>query len=144
MQPEKSGHYIFTFVAISDKNYPKVGLKGPSIEQIVHPLASADFAESVSRHRTKTASSCTGDTVPVDVDLKVYPFYCRSMSPYLMTRPQGTGPWNLEFQIIGPKSSETFRVTGITTPRHRAQIPIPKDLQKTGGAFEINLSTSML
>lgn len=69
LQPDKSGHYIFTFVAMSDANYRKVELKGPSIEQTVHPLASADFAESVSNRRT--ASSCAGDTVGVDIDLRV-------------------------------------------------------------------------
>lgn len=69
LQPEKSGHYIFTFVAMSDANYRKVELEGPSIDQVVHPLASADFAESVSSR--KTASSCVGDTVGVDVELRV-------------------------------------------------------------------------
>ncbi|KAF5352715.1 hypothetical protein D9756_005934 [Leucocoprinus leucothites] len=119
MQPEKSGHYIFTFIAISDQNYQRVELNGPSIDQVVHPLASADFVESVSGK--KTVSSCTGDTVAVDVDLR------------------GTGPWNIEFQIIGPKNTENFRVAGIKSPRQRVQVPIPKDIQKTGGAFEINL-----
>ncbi|KAF9454153.1 hypothetical protein P691DRAFT_798413 [Macrolepiota fuliginosa MF-IS2] len=119
LRPDKSGHYAFTFVAMSDANYRKVELKGPSIEQTVHPLASADFADSVPNR--KTASSCAGDTVDFDIDLR------------------GTGPWDVEFQIIGPKSSDNFRVTGITTPRKRVQIPIPKDLQKNGGMFEVAL-----
>ena len=52
---------------------------------------------------------------------------------------QGSGPWNVEFQIIDTKSTEIFRVTGIDTPRKRAEIPIPKHLLKTGGTFEIDL-----
>ncbi|KAJ3563589.1 hypothetical protein NP233_g8846 [Leucocoprinus birnbaumii] len=119
MKPEKSGRYIFTFVAISDHNYKRVPLDGPSIEQVVHPLATADFVGSASN--IKSVSSCTGDTVPVDVDLR------------------GTGPWNVEFQIIGPTSTESFHITGVTKPRHRAQIPIPEDLRQTSGSFEINL-----
>ncbi|KXN88811.1 hypothetical protein AN958_06680 [Leucoagaricus sp. SymC.cos] len=119
LQPEKSGHYVFNFVAISDQNYRKVELKGPRIDQIVHPLASAEFAESMSNR--KTVSSCAGDTVGVDVELR------------------GSGPWNLEFQIIGPNSSDSFRVVDVRNPRQRVQIPIPKDVQKTGGTFEISL-----
>ncbi|KAF7784114.1 hypothetical protein Agabi119p4_279 [Agaricus bisporus var. burnettii] len=119
LQPEKSGHYKFAFVAMSDANYRKVELRGPSIDQIVHPLASADFAESATGK--KAVSSCAGDTVDVDVDLR------------------GTGPWNIEFQIIGPNEPETFRVSDIDTPKKRIQIPIPEELRKNGGQFEINL-----
>jgi len=68
MQPDKSGHYIFTFVSISDSNYAKVKLDGPIIDQVVHPLVSVEFAGSASK---KTISSCAGDTVPVDLELKV-------------------------------------------------------------------------
>lgn len=118
MQPDKSGHYIFTFVSISDSNYAKVELDGPSIDQVVHPLASADFAGSVLK---KSATSCAGDTVPIDLELK------------------GTGPWNVEFQIIGPKGSDSFHISGVENSRQRVQIPIPEDLQKTSGTFEINL-----
>jgi len=77
MQPDKSGHYIFTFVSISDSNYAKVELDGPSIDQVVHPLASADFAGSVLK---KSATSCAGDTVPIDLELKV-----RLLSMYTYT-----------------------------------------------------------
>lgn len=52
---------------------------------------------------------------------------------------QGTGPWNIEFQIIGPNEPETFRVSDIDTPKKRVQIPIPEELRKNGGQFEINL-----
>lgn len=69
LQPEKSGHYVFTFMSMSDANYRKVELNGPSIDQVVHPLATADFAESMTKR--KTVSSCAGDTVSVDIDLRV-------------------------------------------------------------------------
>jgi nucleoporin POM152 len=69
LQPEQSGHYNFAFAAMSDANYRRVELKGPSIDQIVHPLASADFVESVTGK--KSVSSCAGDTVGVDVELRV-------------------------------------------------------------------------
>lgn len=72
LQPERSGHYIFTFVYLSDANYRKVELHGPSIDQLIHPLASADFSDvhGVGRSK-KLISSCDGDAVDVHVDLKV-------------------------------------------------------------------------
>jgi len=53
---------------------------------------------------------------------------------------QGTGPWNLEAQIVGPKSLETLQFPGITASRERLQIPIPKIVDKDGGSFDIDLS----
>ena len=72
LQPERSGHYVFSFVAISDANYRKIELQGPSIDQIVHPVASADFSESYGTGRgRKVVSTCSGDAVDVDVNLRV-------------------------------------------------------------------------
>jgi hypothetical protein len=73
IQPERSGHYIFTFVQMSDANYRKVELKGPSIDQVVHPLATADFASGRASDgmNKRMISSCEGGLVSVDVDLRV-------------------------------------------------------------------------
>ena len=73
LQPERSGHYVFRFIKLSDANYRRVDLSGPSIEQIIHPLASADFAETVAQggSRRGIVSSCDGDMIDVDVNLKV-------------------------------------------------------------------------
>jgi len=70
LQPERSGHYIFTFVQMSDTYYKRVQLNGPSIEQVVHPLAAADFVTSHTGNR-RMMSSCEGGMVGVDVDLRV-------------------------------------------------------------------------
>lgn len=72
LQPERSGHYSFSFVQMSDANYRKVELHGPSIDQVIHPLAAADFASGQPGGRNKrTISSCEGDMVDIDVDLRV-------------------------------------------------------------------------
>lgn len=71
LQPERSGHYIFTFVQMSDANYKKVELKGPSIDQVIHPLAAADFASGKTGGNKRMISSCEGSTVGVDVELRV-------------------------------------------------------------------------
>ena len=73
LQPDRSGHYTFTFVQLSDANYKRVELTGPTIDQVVHPLATADFAlnqQEYGRGR-RTINSCSGNTVSVDVDMKV-------------------------------------------------------------------------
>jgi len=72
LQPEKSGHYVFTFAAISDANYRKIELQGPSIDQMIHPVASAEFSDSHGHGRgKKIVSTCSGDTVDISVDLRV-------------------------------------------------------------------------
>ncbi|KAF9486443.1 hypothetical protein BDN70DRAFT_869985 [Pholiota conissans] len=119
LQPERSGHHVFTFTALSDQNYRKIELQGPSIDQMIHPLASADFAGS-GRGR-KIVSSCSGDAVDIAVDLK------------------GTAPWNIELQIIGPKTAEVMSINDIERPRATISVPIPKELQQNGGSFEIDL-----
>ncbi|PPQ99547.1 hypothetical protein CVT24_005335 [Panaeolus cyanescens] len=121
-QPERSGRYVLTFVAISDSNYNRIELNGPTIDQVIHPVASADFSKShgVGRGK-KLLSTCSGDSVDIGVDLK------------------GTGPWNLEIQVIGPHQVETMNIQDIKSSHKKIQIPIPKSLQKSGGSFEINL-----
>lgn len=72
LQPEHSGHYFYTFLHLSDGNYKKMELNGPSIDQIVHPLAAADFVPTTGNGRSKrTVNSCSGNTVDIEVDLRV-------------------------------------------------------------------------
>jgi hypothetical protein len=71
LQPEHSGHYVYTFVSLSDANYKKIPLGGPSIEQSVHPLASVDFSHKEQGGRQKQINSCSGSTVDIDIELKV-------------------------------------------------------------------------
>jgi nucleoporin POM152 len=68
LQPEHSGHYYYTFVQLSDAYYKKVVLNGPSIDQVVHPLAAADF---VGGRGKRIVSTCEGTTVGIEVDLRV-------------------------------------------------------------------------
>ncbi|KAF8921998.1 hypothetical protein CPB85DRAFT_1247129 [Mucidula mucida] len=121
LQPERSGHYVFSFQHISDANYKKVDLHGPSIDQIIHSPASADFVGDRGAKNKRQLSSCEGASVDVEVELK------------------GSGPWTLEIQIVGPKSSETMIVRDIETPRKTIQVPIPHTVDKQGGTFEIDL-----
>ncbi|KAA1467945.1 hypothetical protein DENSPDRAFT_877716 [Dentipellis sp. KUC8613] len=122
LQPPQSGHYVYSFSHISDANYKKVELKGPSIDQIVHPLASASFVSSGPPGRDKLAiSSCSGDTVDVEVKL------------------QGTGPWTLEAQLVAPKETKTVFFDAIETEEKTLQFNIPKSINQNGGTFEIDL-----
>lgn len=52
---------------------------------------------------------------------------------------QGTGPWNLEVQVVGPRSSENIEIQGIDTPQKTLEIPVPKSVDTNGGTFEINI-----
>ena len=61
---------------MSDANYKKVELDGPSIEQVVHPLAAAEFVGAAGAGRSKRrVNSCSGGTVDVEVDLRVSFFF---------------------------------------------------------------------
>lgn len=84
LQPERSGRYIYKFTSLSDSNYKKVGLNGPSIDQIVHPLASAEFVEggrSASSGRKKVINVCEGASVNADVELRVRIPICFAGAP---------------------------------------------------------------
>lgn len=52
---------------------------------------------------------------------------------------QGTGPWNLDVRVVGPKSSESILIPGIENSRTTLQIPVPKRVDEEGGSFEIDL-----
>ena len=52
---------------------------------------------------------------------------------------QGTAPWNIEVQIVGPKGSETIPFRDIKTAKKTLSLPIPKAIDKDGGSFEVEL-----
>jgi len=58
---------------MSDANYKKVELDGPSIEQVVHPLAAAEFvgAGGGGGRSKRRVNSCSGGIVDAEVDLRV-------------------------------------------------------------------------
>jgi nucleoporin POM152 len=146
LQPPHSGHYTYTFTSLSDAYYKSVPLNGPSIDQVVHPLAAASFVNAVGSGAKRLINSCSGNLVDVEVELLVsnrleapssmliYPFLCDH---------QGNGPWNLEFQAVGPKSSDILYFPGISESRKTLQIPIPADIDKDGGSFEVVIGTSL-
>lgn len=60
-----------TFTSLSDGNYKKLALDKPPIEQVVHPVATADIigrGDDVKKH---TMWSCSGDVLSVDVEASV-------------------------------------------------------------------------
>ncbi|KAH8120086.1 hypothetical protein DFH11DRAFT_1558255 [Phellopilus nigrolimitatus] len=123
LQPESSGDYTYTFVSLSDANYKRIKLDGPSINQVVHPLASASFvfngASGVGSRRS--INSCSGSAVDVEVDLR------------------GDGPWNLEVQIVGPKGSEMLQMKDLKKSREKLKVPIPSAIDEEGGMFQVDL-----
>jgi nucleoporin POM152 len=67
----RSGSYTYTFLRLSDANYENIQLDGPTINQVVHPLAAADFVKSSQTNGKQVLHSCSGSMVDIDVDLKV-------------------------------------------------------------------------
>lgn len=55
---------------------------------------------------------------------------------------QGTGPWNLDVQVVGPTSSQTILIPAINTSRTTIQVPIPAAIDAEGGSFDIELGPS--
>jgi nucleoporin POM152 len=100
----RSGSYTYTFLRLSDANYENVKLEGPSIDQVVHPLAAADFVKSTQANGKQVLHSCSGSLVDVDVDLKVrIPWLC--LLPTL-TKPTILGDTTMEpgNSDLGPQS----------------------------------------
>lgn len=82
MQPERSGTYTYTFLRMDDANYNGIKLNGPTINQVVHPLASADFVKSGDLYRREAMHSCSGSMVDVEVDIRVS--FCLDITSRLM------------------------------------------------------------
>ncbi|KAF9225491.1 hypothetical protein BS17DRAFT_801515 [Gyrodon lividus] len=120
LQPEHSGHYFYSFLQLSDTNYRKVELNGPSIDQVVHPLAAADFVSAGGRTK-RVVNSCSGNMVDIEVDLR------------------GTAPWNLELQIVGLRNTDSLEIRDIKTSPARIRVPIPAQIDREGGSFEVDL-----
>ncbi|CAK5264964.1 unnamed protein product [Mycena citricolor] len=117
IQPAQAGRYTFTVSQVSDANYRRVPVNGPSIVQAIHPLASA----SLIGPNRRTLSSCAGNMVDVDVELG------------------GTGPWALDVRVITPKGSETLQIRDILTAKKKLQIPVPDEIDRVGGTFDVDL-----
>lgn len=124
LQPDQSGHYKFTFTHLSDANYKKIPLNGPSIDQVVHPLASADFAtrDSTTPARARRLiNTCGGSHVDIPVDLKV-PF--RVMTYSASERfTLFTGHWTMESQRASRQSPRFRVVTGEGYPQPEVYCP---------------------
>ncbi|KAG8878600.1 hypothetical protein FRB97_002382 [Tulasnella sp. 331] len=120
LQPESSGQYTYEFTHIVDDKYrSKIPLTGPgrSITQVVHPRASAEFVRSHQGMGRQALSSCSGNEVKVDVDLR------------------GTPPWALEFQV-----GDTMQtIKDIVKPRSSVTFKIPEGIDAEGGLFQIDL-----
>lgn len=56
---------------MSDANYEDVKLDGPTINQVVHPLAAAEFVTSAQMYNKQVLHSCSGSMVDIGVELKV-------------------------------------------------------------------------
>jgi nucleoporin POM152 len=134
LQPDREGSYTYTFFQISDANYQHVRLHGPTIEQVVHPLAHAEFVHS---SRTGRITNCEGDSVDVDVALKVC--LLSMLSPHSSCSCQGSGPWNLQLQVVGPRGSEIINIPSIKDSRKTISVPIPKNIAKHGGSFNVDI-----
>ena len=145
LQPDQSGHYKFTFTHLSDVNYKRTPLNGPSIEQVIHPLASADFAarDNITPGRGRQLiNSCGGSHVNIPVDLKVGTCsLCGSKEGSPCS--QGTGPWNLNVQVVSAKGSELLQEKNIPHPKYTIRAPIPSDINQDGGSFEVALGKTM-
>ncbi|KZT44453.1 hypothetical protein SISSUDRAFT_1038969 [Sistotremastrum suecicum HHB10207 ss-3] len=126
LQPEESGHYEYSFTKISDANYKNVPFDSPEkITQTVRPLAVAHFVHptpnTAGRNSGIQVNSCEGSSVNIGIDLK------------------GTPPWNVEVQIVGPKTVKLLPFKGLQKERESLNIQIPSSIDKEGGTFQVDL-----
>lgn len=68
-------------------------------------------------------NSCSGNVVDVGVDLR------------------GTPPWNLELQVVGSRSTDSIVIRDISSSPVGVPVPIPANIDKEGGTFEVDLVT---
>lgn len=109
LQPERSGRYVYTFTHLSDANYNKIELNGPSIDQVVHPLAAAEFVGTTGQGRgRRNVNSCSGDTVDIDVDLRVTVISLRNSKSLTVIRARDRGILNYKSLVRKDPRSSMF------------------------------------
>jgi len=125
LQPSQSGHYVYSFSHLSDANYNKVELQGPTIDQTVHPLASASFAGSSGRDRM-VINSCSENSVEVGVNLGVS-FNARSFQYHgsvVASRASDHGIYIS--RLLAPRNLRRCHFLVLTLPKEDYELPFPR------------------
>jgi hypothetical protein len=98
---------------MSDANYKKVGLDGPSIEQVVHPLAAAEFVGvgaggGGGARNKRMVNSCSGNIVDAEVDLRVsgFSFLSEVLCLLILGRERGRG--TLKSRSSDPRAQRRY------------------------------------
>ncbi|KZV93718.1 hypothetical protein EXIGLDRAFT_767824 [Exidia glandulosa HHB12029] len=113
IKPDRPGSYKYSFLKLSDANYDDVSLNGPTVELSINPVAGARLI----RKKDHDVYSCAGSEVEIEVDLT------------------GSAPWKLDVQV----GSTTVPFTGLKQARTKLKVPIPKEFDSEGGAFQVDL-----
>ncbi|EWC45052.1 hypothetical protein DRE_06332 [Drechslerella stenobrocha 248] len=102
LTPAAAGHYTYEFYAINDKVYDGVGLdfKKLSVKQHIIPMAGATFA-----HPNAVRRCCIGESATFSVDM------------------QGSGPWDLEYEVVHAGKRSKFQDKNITSTPHIITTP---------------------
>lgn len=116
LTPSAAGHYTYEFYSMNDDVYKGVNLdfKKLSVNQRIIPMAGAKFSPSSVSQRC-----CIGEAATFTVDM------------------QGSGPWNLEYELIHSGKRTKFQNSDITTSPHF--ITTPKLV--SGGDYSLVLTT---
>ncbi|KAF3199229.1 hypothetical protein TWF679_001558 [Orbilia oligospora] len=116
LTPSAAGHYTYEFYSMNDEVYKGVNLdfKKLSVNQRIIPMAGAKFSPSSISRRC-----CIGEAATFTVDM------------------QGSGPWNLEYELIHGGKRTKFQSSNITTSPHL--ITTPKLV--SGGDYSLVLTT---
>ncbi|KAK6346996.1 hypothetical protein TWF696_007088 [Orbilia brochopaga] len=115
LTPAAAGLYTYEFYAIDDKVYDGVGLdfKKLSVKQHIIPMAGAAFV-----HPNVGRRCCIGESTTFTVDM------------------QGSGPWNLEYELVHGGKRTKFQDENITVTPHL--ITTPKLV--SGGEYSLVLT----
>ncbi|KAK6352699.1 hypothetical protein TWF730_009510 [Orbilia blumenaviensis] len=116
LTPSAAGHYTYEFYAINDQVYDGVSLdfKKLSVNQRIIPMAGARFSPPSASRRC-----CIGEAATFSVDM------------------QGSGPWNLEYELVHGGKRTKFQDVNITKSSHL--ITTPKLV--SGGDYSLVLTT---
>lgn len=109
--PEEAGHFVYEFVSLDDAVYKGIDVSGTRKDISVYPLAGAAFVDRVSRR------SCLGDAVKLPVKLV------------------GTGPWQLEYELMHEGKRERVKKTDLKDNVYEIQTPA----FTSGGQYTVTL-----
>lgn len=130
------GEWKYSFLRLEDAFYKDIDLSHNESFKRKQTVQLVGGAQWKNAEQGKKVHSCDGETVSVEVELKVSGTLHLPESVLTKFALQGKSPWEIEYSVVG---SPTQVISNINTPTHKFDIAIPAQIAQRGGQFSLSL-----